>query len=351
MRLPRKAARGREPGFTLIELLVVIAIIAILIGLLLPAVQKVRDAAARAQCQNNLKQIALAVHNYHDTIGKFPAGNWYKQGPPSNNYDYYDTWTISILSYVEQDPIYRLWNNQPNTIPDSASPSMATLRQSLVKVYNCPADPNSFAVLTPASGTSSGNGYPIPICMPSNYRAVSGKTYGGKSNTNDTGGDANWDDAGGSPSQVAYLMSFNAGWRGIMHAVDAKVNMQPNRMDDIKDGTSNTLMIGEYATKTTPSRRTFWAYAYTSYNQSSVTIGQTRTLIPDFNLCSVTPPTTNGSNQCKRAWGSFHAAGTLNFAMGDGSVRSITTNIDMSTQNSVFPALASINGGEVLPPF
>jgi prepilin-type processing-associated H-X9-DG protein len=80
---------------------------------------------------------------------------------------------------------------------------------------------------------------------------------------------------------------------------------------------------------------------------SDNTIAQSRTMIPDFDLCTVTPPTTNGANQCKRAWGSFHS-GNINFAFADGSVRSISQNIDM---NTVFPALGSIAGGEVIPNF
>jgi prepilin-type N-terminal cleavage/methylation domain-containing protein len=345
--------RGRRSGFTLIELLVVIAIIAILIGLLLPAVQKVRDAAARLQCQNNLKQVALACHNHHDAVGTFPAGAVVKVGPPSNTLaDHYDTWAVTVLPYIEQDNLHRLWDrNAPNPIPDAQHPQMAALRKTLVKVYNCPSDPNPFDPLTPASmGTQ--NYSSIPQYMPSNYRAVAGTTFGGRSGKDDTGGDANWDDAWNG--QVHYLMGFRPGWRGIMYATQ-QGNARgrgpvgsPVKMTDITDGTSNTLMLGEYATKTEPRRRTFWAYAYTSYNMSVVTIAQSRTLIPDFQLCDRTPPRTNGNNQCKRGWGSFHAAGMMNFALGDGSVRSVSPNIDM---NTTMPALGSIGGGEIVPNF
>src|SRR5258708_28078742 len=114
-----------------------------------------------------------------------------------------------------------------------------------------------------------------------------------------------------------------------------------NRVTDIPDGTSNTLMGGESAPRTSFNRRTYWAYAYTSYNESVATYAQSRTLIPDFDLCTNTAP--GNSNQCKRAWGSFHPTNGLNFVFGDGSVHMISTSIDM---NFVFPSLATLQGGE-----
>jgi prepilin-type N-terminal cleavage/methylation domain-containing protein/prepilin-type processing-associated H-X9-DG protein len=354
----------RRRGFTLIELLVVIAIIAILIGLLLPAVQKVREAAANLQCKNNLKQLALAAMNYHDTYGNFPAGSVVK--PWANGVSYIDTWSISLLPFLEQKPLYDLWNpNVPNNAPDAvAGPAFTTMRQTFVKVYTCPSDISAGAGFTPyqpdssndyktntASGPSGTGLYASsrPLFMPATYRCVSGASYGGSDwwsnpkNPDDGGSNENWDDA----TEVPALLAHFPGDRGVMHATDALISSNPERIATITDGTSTTLMFGEYATKTQPGRRTFWAYSYTSYNQSLVTFNAPWTLQADFQVCAATDAKINpsGSNQCKRAWGSFHTGG-LNFAFCDGSVHTISRNVDMLY---VLPSLATIAGNEVIP--
>src|SRR5436190_9868083 len=115
----------RRPGFTLIELLVVIAIIAILIGLLLPAVQKVREAAARMQCGNNLKQLGLAIHNYHDT-NRFL--------PPARGNKWLACWGVLILPYIEQDNVYKQWD-----LKKAYYLQNDTARLSLIPTFFCPA--------------------------------------------------------------------------------------------------------------------------------------------------------------------------------------------------------------------
>lgn len=304
----------RRRAFTLIELLVVIAIIAILIGLLVPAVQKVREAAARMSCTNNLKQIGLACHNYHDTQGSLPPGG-VTDGPccstPSGT-----PWAVHILPYVEQNNL----NNQYLYTAFNEDPTNAFVRTQLVKIYNCPSDTNAGKMFNPASGPGSGLQF-----MASSYRAMSGRGYG-------PNGESWWFD---DPESGRRLPNNQ---RGAIHGTSKLYGLQTERLTDIIDGTSNTLMVGEYATRTSPRRATFWAYTYTSYSQSSA-VPQSRTLMNDYDACVA----LGDSNPCKRGWGSFHT-GVINFVWCDGSVRPVRTSIDMN----LFVALATIAGGEVV---
>jgi prepilin-type N-terminal cleavage/methylation domain-containing protein/prepilin-type processing-associated H-X9-DG protein len=309
--LPSSAGRR---GFTLIELLVVIAIIAILIGLLVPAVQKVREAAANTTCKNNLHQLGVAMHNYHGTFKHFPVA---RQTKPEGG-DYYANWAILLLPFVEQEPLYNLYNNNVR----NTNPANATVRTTFLPVYTCPMDPNANTLLTPATSNDISVQYAT-----GSYRGMSGVNCDG------------FDQWVGYDSEIAQNMSVCPGKRGVMHG-DRGGKLAPERFDTIRDGSSNTLMIGERVTRTTPARGTFWADSFNLYSMSGA-YPDSATLLPDYNACS---NVASDVAQCKYGWGSMHTGG-INFVLCDGHVTVVSNSINMQ----VFVALATINGGEQLP--
>jgi len=333
----------------LIELLVVIAIIAILIGLLLPAVQKVRDAAARAQCANNLKQIGLALHNHHDAIGTLPPGGM-QTGP--NGTVCYTTWAIEILPFMEQDNIYRLYDQkQVNT----ATANYNAVAQKRVKSYECPSDSTIGLIEAPASGPDTSRPW-----AHGSYRAVSGRAYKGSQTYPrgfwDTFEPQYWAPDGGTTLITSY--------RGMMHGTATLYNGVPaqtatgttgasvstmggpEKLISVTDGTSNTLMVGENTFRDVTRRATFWAYTYASYNQSSL-YPESRILNNSYNDCWDAPggPNSriaNADQMCKRAFGSNHAKG-MNFVMGDGSVKYYSRSVDIT----MLTFMATMQGAEV----
>jgi prepilin-type N-terminal cleavage/methylation domain-containing protein len=311
----KSRVRNPESAFTLVELLVVITIIGILIALLLPAVQAAREAARRAQCSNNLKQIGLALHNYHTAAGTFPPGK-ITEGPCCETKSLV-SWTISILPYLEQQALYDRYDMRHF---NEDSPNQF-VRETTLAVYACPTEEDVRGLDVPESGPGGVGGV--------QYRRGSYRCMTGKSN-----GDGWWD----SDENSALPMN----WRGVMHETASRGVTRPlstESTSDIRDGTSNTLMVGEMASKTHQRRRTFWAYSYTSYNASAA-VPQTRTLLVDYDRCSAIGG-QGGENPCKRGWGSFHPGG-IGFLLCDGSVRFLASSIDMNA----FCDLATIAGGE-----
>lgn len=323
--------KKRIRGFTLIELLVVIAIIAILIALLLPAVQQAREAARRTQCKNNMKQLGLALHNYHDVFGKFPPGRTRLYGSGIQSWNHGNIgWAARLLAQIDNAPLYNQinWDSQFNGAPmkgnstnsgNAVNPGGAT-RQRLA-AFRCPSDTESGAGkrfdLPDGSGTVRGS-------APSN-------AYG---HTNYVGNIGN----------VALMEPQNNATR--VNRFDGLFNeISSVQIRDITDGTTNTLAFGECVigfphlrqnatgasnalicpqngaanTGSTRQRGNSWFYA--ELPASSVF---TTRVGPNSRLYDC----ANNTNRAMFAARSQHTGG-VQVTLADGSVRFASENIDL----------------------
>lgn len=285
---------GRRPAFTLIELLVVIAIIAVLIGLLLPAVQKVRDAAARTKCSNNLKQIGIGLHSYHDVTGSLPSAATGNTG--TNDISY----LACIMPYMEgtaianQMDLTKKWTDAPN--------SSATVIKAIIPFALCPSS------IVIDSQLVDGRTMHYPAVL-------------GPKGTNPTSG---------QPYVVTNAATQHGGFstHGML-TVDSK-----NRLTNIPDGTSNTLMVGELSWNDAKCYRP-WTRGWDS---TATPAG--KNMVNAF--CSTA---YNGTLFDDTSFGSEHNGRMgANFVMGDGSVRFVTSSIPLPN----LLAAASKDGGETL---
>ncbi|MEO6809324.1 MAG: DUF1559 domain-containing protein [Isosphaeraceae bacterium] len=324
--------RGKPPGFTLIELLVVIAIIGVLVALLLPAVQAAREAARRSQCTNNLKQIGLALHNYHSAVGTFPPPKIYSGGPATLNDSQgrvlNTTGFTMILSYLDQEPLYNAYNfsqascpalnsSGPNTMLVGNPAVNTTVVGTLVSIFACPSD-ESPIVSTVMTGDS--NFFRLNARAGNYLLCVS--RFGDSFNPASS--------PGGRPPRKE---------RGAFY------NDISTRLDDIKDGASNTCLVGESPqVHANPS----WS-PFPTAGVSNAVHGLVYPPVPGLypSFANQLPNATYPGNPARLldigTMGSLHSGG-LQMLFADGSVKFLKSSINPAT----WWGIQTITGSEVI---
>lgn len=335
-RTSRCRTLGRPAAFTLVELLVVIAIIGVLIGLLLPAVQAARESARRMQCTNNLKQITLGMHNYHDTHGLFPH-NYFDNNWDPNTWGH--SWFAAMLPFVEQSGLH---GQLDFTGPLNGTPGNNAARGADLPFTICPSDANDAEPIRNSDGVFDGV---------TSYVGCAGYNWEGgwHSATGDTGNPWHYPSDGGRFSGQTHGHELGNGiiCRGGVKTCtlderrQRKTNFCPDglktstRIAQIPDGLTNTFAVGEIviAYRHTP----LWAFAWHTFG--------TCAMPPNYVKPGVAPE--DNKSDWANNWG-FHSRhpGGVNFSMCDGSVQFITDNID----HDVYRYLSQIDDARATTP-
>jgi len=299
-------------GFTLVELLVVIAIIGTLVGLLLPAVQAAREAARRSTCANNLKQLGLALHNYHDAQKRYPLSSWSSLVSGAYSYDGHtiNTW---LLPYVEEAAVYSKLNLD---VPSSSAPNAALLTGRSWAFQACPSNPNATRTGGYDGGWMSQGASYMPCAGPRSY---------GNYSTNDCG-------AAGSPTYCieGSMVDKQSGMFGFGNSVPGWNTTNPwyVRVKDVTDGTSKTIAFGEVLAHNSQYFG-MWATQAHAFATSYKINSTLRQITVTANV-----PTDGWPNglMYNSGMASTHPQGA-HVALADGAVAFLNDNIDFVTFN------------------